>query len=92
MPSIALKDNEPQSYTKDDMYRELGTGRSLHDDACRFYRESDEVLYIRFDRRTYNSWYVQIEVQIAFCGILQRMPQNAIWISIWKPRKLFSTH
>ena len=53
---------------------------------------SDEVLYIRFDRRTYNSWYVQIEVQIAFCGILQRMPQNAIWISIWKPRKLFSTH
>ena len=39
MPSIALKDNEPQPYTKGDMFREPGTGRSLHDDACRFYRE-----------------------------------------------------
>ena len=40
MPTVALKVNDPQPYTKDDMFREPDTiGRSLHEDACRFYRK-----------------------------------------------------
>ena len=40
MPTVALKVDDPRPYTKDDMFREPDTiGRSLHDDACRFYRK-----------------------------------------------------
>jgi len=42
MPSpitITLTMTEPAPYTNEDMFREPGTGRSLHDDANSFYRK-----------------------------------------------------